>query len=209
MRRSAAKDRGKRLAAALAVACLSAALAACSETSGTVKPSAAVTTPAPAAQAFVDAGQPLVLSGAAPATQTAGTQPGNVGPAAAPAAAAAVATPVESPRMATAMVEPSTADIAPPVADPAVTAAPETSADGVGGPLVEAPDATTETLSDAPAASPKISASAKAKLIGELQALKKRPGAAASKPETTAPAAAAATDCPEGSIEPQCLAAAD
>jgi hypothetical protein len=106
--------------------------------------------------------------------------------------------------MATAMVEPSTADIAPPEPEPEAVATlpepPPDAADAAGGPLVDVP-AAAEQPPAAPGETPEISASAKAKLIGELQALKKRPG--------VAPAAASSEDCPEGSIEPQCLAAAD
>jgi hypothetical protein len=108
--------------------------------------------------------------------------------------------------MATAMVEPSSADIAPPepVVDnvatlPDESSVPPAEAAALGGPLVDSAPAA-EVLSDGAAATD-ISASAKAKLIGELQALKKRPG--------VAPAAGGNDSCPEGSLEPQCIASAE
>jgi hypothetical protein len=170
----------------------------------TAKPSAAVTS---SRSEFVDSGQPILLSGGSPAET--GTQ-ANAGapdaPMAADSTATAAAVPADAPRMATAMVEPSTADIAPPAPQPEVMSAgeaavPAMTSSGTGGPFVD--PASAEVLSDGPAGGTAISASAKAKLVGELQALKKRPGVG------SAAAAAATDDCPEGSLEPQCLAAAD
>jgi hypothetical protein len=197
----------------LAMAVIAAAMAGCSETTGsTSAPKAAAV--APARSDSVDPGQPIVLTGTSQAGQTdtavvtagaapAGQQAAAENPVPRPspkvAAVQQTAEPMNGPaRAASAIVEPSAADIL----------APEPQADGVTAvPDDGASEAPAAVISDAPPAAPAapagneaISASAKAKLIGELQALKKRPGA-----EGTATKAR----CPEGSLEPECLAAAD
>jgi hypothetical protein len=213
----------KRIVPALAVVMIAGISAGCSETTGsTGAPTAAAV--APARSDFVDSGQPIVLTGASPAgpadagTATASASPASSDPAAASkkpvapsgpkvATAQPTAEPIAAPaRAATAIVEPSAEDIvAPEPQADGVTASPDGGA--TDGPATVISDAPPDTPA-APAGDAKISASAKAKLIGELQALKKRPGADPSAGSAKAGSATKAK-CPEGSLEPQCLAAAD
>ncbi len=212
----------KRLFAAALVVCTAAFAAGCSQTTGSVAPSAS------ARSDFADSGQPILLnSGTAAGTQAGaataqanaapaqGTQPANkklaVIPLSPAAGGSASSGAPATPRVATAAApsQPAAtdaislvpADESPPADNPDANAAStETPADASG----------TEVISDgAGAGKEKISADAKAKLIGELQALKKRPGADPAPAGNAAAAqgdGSAATDCADGSLDPQCAA---
>ena len=212
------KTGGKRLFLAGLVLCGAAMVAGCSQTTGSVAPSAATSTRSD----FADSGQPITLNGGAAAGSQAATATPSTGAAAAKPQATAVATtnapkvegPVIelAPRVATVAAKPAPApspeptdaislmpafDPAPAETDQAFAPATEEPA-----PAAAAETQSTEVLSDGPQADGQISADAKAKLIGDLEALKKRPGVAA---EGSA-AAAGAADCAEGSLDPQCAA---
>jgi hypothetical protein len=203
----------------LAVALIAGFAAGCAETtSNTGAPKSAAVTPT--RSEIVDPGQPIVLTGGSPAgpvepgATTASVSGANEAGASPPSPrhspkVAAAQQAGDAPRAASAIVEPSASDIL----------SPQPSNDGVTVQDNGAGESQTAVISDTPpAATPAptgqgtISASAKAKLIGELKALKKRPGAEAStQAKTAAPDDGQAPDakCPEGSLDPQCLAAAD
>lgn len=218
----------KRLFAATLVVCSAAFAAGCSQTTGSVTPSAS------ARSDFADSGQPILLnSGSAAGSQAgAGTAQANAAaqtgteqgaqPAGSkklaviplsPAAggSASSGTPA-TPRLATAVAPPQPAATDAislvPVDEPPPADNPDAAAASAEAPAPATETSGAEVIADAPAAGQeKISADAKAKLIGELEALKKRPGAAPEGSAATAQGdAAAATDCADGSLDPQCAA---
>jgi hypothetical protein len=230
---SFARETGpKRLFAAALVVCSAAFAAGCSQTTGSVTPSAS------ARSDFADSGQPILLnSGAAAGSQAgAATAQANAAPAQAVTTPAQGAQPANkklaviplspaaggsassgalaTPRVATAVAPPQPAatdaislvpaDESPPADNPDAAAA------SAEAPAPAAETSGTEVIADGPAAGKEqISADAKAKLIGELEALKKRPGVAPAPAGNAAAAegdAAAATDCADGSLDPQCAA---
>jgi hypothetical protein len=225
----------KRLGLALAGACLAAGVAGCSETVSR----ATDASPPTATTSLVDPGQPIVLNSsstpatgqpatagaAATASATASSSPATpaTGNAELGGTAPDVQTAVTEPRprpdpgapperpavAATAMVEPSAADIAGP--QPAPEAVTTLSDDAV--PLPDPGAAPAERLSDGPAAQPvnrTIDQSEKAKLIGQLKALAGRQGAGgaqdsapAKDAEDVADAAARSVLC-DPAVDPEC-----
>jgi outer membrane biosynthesis protein TonB len=235
---SAERNALRRLSLALAGACLAAGLAGCSETvTRATEPAPTARTnlvdpgqpivlnnqsppaagPPPAAAAApttttttsaAGAGAPAAEPGpTAPDTQTAATDPTVAEPRPRPDPGA----PGEKPAVAaTAMVEPSAADIAGPQPAPEAV----TTLSDEPEPLPDPGAAPTERLSDAPVppANRDINQNEKAKLIGQLKALANRQGAGgtadaapAADAGTNADAAARAVLC-DPAVDPECAA---